>query len=63
MLVFPGDDTVREVPWKGGRAVAAGGRSMCFFWSMPDRLLVIGASKMDPDFGVAIANSVQQRCE
>jgi hypothetical protein len=59
MLVFPGHDTVREVSWKGGRAVAAGGRSMCFFWSTPDRLFIIGAAKMDPDFGVEIANSVQ----
>jgi hypothetical protein len=41
MLVFPGHDTVWEVSWKGGRAVAA------------------DASKMDPDFGVAIANPVQ----
>jgi hypothetical protein len=58
MLVIP-HATVREVPWKGGRAVAAGGQGMCFFWNTTDRIFVIGASKMDPDFGVAVANSVQ----
>jgi len=58
MLVVP-HATVREVPWKGGRAVAAGGQGMCFFWNTTDRIFVIGASKMDPDFGVAVANSVQ----
>ena len=62
MLVFPGHDTVREVSWKGGRAVAAGGQSsqgMCFFWNTSDRLFIIGSQKMDPDFGVAVANSLQ----
>jgi hypothetical protein len=59
MLVFPGHDTVREVSWKGGRAVAAGGQGMCFFWNTRDRLFIIGAQKMDPDFGVAVANSVR----
>jgi hypothetical protein len=59
MLVFPGHDTVREVPWKGGRAVAAGGQGMCFFWNTSDRLFIIGAQKMDPDFGVAVANSLR----
>jgi hypothetical protein len=60
MLVFPGHDTVRELPWKGGRAVAAGGQdSMCFFWNTSDRLFILGAQKMDPDFGVAVANSLQ----
>ena len=59
MLVFPGHDTVKEVPWKGGRAVAAGGQGMCFFWSTPDRVFIIGAQKMDPDFGVLVANSVR----
>jgi len=58
MLVIP-HATVREVPWKGGRAVAAGGQGMCFFWNTSDRIFVIGAQKMDPDFGVAVANSVQ----
>src|SRR5215467_3484579 len=57
MLVIP-HATVREVPWKGGRAVAAGGQGMCFFWNTSDRIFVIGAQKMDPDFGVAVANSV-----
>jgi hypothetical protein len=56
MLVFPGHDTVREMPLKSGRAVAAGG---CFFWNTPDRLFVIGAQNMDPDFRVAVANSVR----
>jgi hypothetical protein len=59
MLVFPGHDTVREVSWKGGRAVAAGGQGMCFFWNTADRLFIIGAQKMDPEFGVAVANSVR----
>ena len=59
MLVFPGHDTVKEVSWNGGRAVAAGGQGMCFFWSTPDRVFIIGAQKMDPDFGVAVANSVR----
>jgi len=59
MLVFPGHDTVREVSWKGGRAVAAGGQGMCFFWNTRDRLFIVGAQRMDPDFGVAIANSVR----
>jgi hypothetical protein len=59
MLVFPGHDTVREVSWKGGRAVAAGGQGMCFFWNTRDRLFIVGAQKMNPDFGVAIANSVR----
>jgi hypothetical protein len=59
MLVFPGHDTVREVSWKGGRAVAAGGQGMCFFWSTRDRIFIIGAQKMDPDFGVAVANSLR----
>ena len=59
MLVFPGHDTVREVSWKGGRAVAAGGQGMCFFWNTRDRLFIIGAQKMDPEFGVAVANSVR----
>lgn len=58
MLAMP-HATVREVPWKGGRAVAASGQGMCFFWNTTDRIFVIGASKMDPDFGVAVANSVQ----
>lgn len=58
MLVIP-HATVREVPWKGGRAVAAGGQGMCFFWNTTDRIFVIGAQKMDPDFGVAVANAVQ----
>jgi len=58
MLVVP-HATVREVPWRGGRAVAAGGQGMCFFWNTSDRIFVIGASKMDPDFGVAVANSVR----
>jgi hypothetical protein len=58
MLTMP-HATVREVPWKGGRAVAAGGQGMCFFWNTTDRIFVIGAQKMDPDFGVAVANSVQ----
>jgi hypothetical protein len=59
MLVFPGHDIVKEVPWKGGRAVAAGGQGMCFFWNTPDRLFILGAQKMDPAFGVAVANSVR----
>jgi len=62
MLVFPGHDTVREMSLKGGRAVAAGaadGQSMCFFWSTSDRLFIVGAQKFDPDFGVAVANSVR----
>jgi hypothetical protein len=59
MLVFPGHDTVREVSWKGGRAIAAGGQGMCFFWNTSDRLFIIGAQKMDPEFGVAVANSLR----
>jgi len=56
MLVFPGHDTVREMPLKSGHAVSAGG---CFFWNTPDRLFVIGAENMDPDRRVAVANSVR----
>jgi hypothetical protein len=56
MLVFPGHDTVREMPLKSGRAVSAGG---CFFWNTPDRLFVIGAENMDPDVRVAVANSLR----
>jgi hypothetical protein len=59
MLVFPGHDTVREVSWKGGRAVAAGGQGMCFFWNTRDRLFIVAAQKMDPDFGVTVANSIR----
>jgi hypothetical protein len=58
LLVVP-HATVHEVDWKGGRAVAAGGGGMCFFWNTSDRIFVIGAQKMDPDFGVAVANSVR----
>jgi hypothetical protein len=58
LLVVP-HATVHEVNWKGGRAVAAGGGGMCFFWNTSDRIFVIGAQKMDPDFGVAVANSVR----
>src|SRR6266853_2074125 len=54
LLVVP-HTTIHEVNWKGGRAVAAGGGGMCFFWNTSDRIFVIGAQKMDPDFGVAIA--------
>jgi hypothetical protein len=58
LLVVP-HATIREVNWKSGRAVAAGGQGMCFFWNTSDRIFVIGAQKMDPDFGVAVANSVR----
>jgi hypothetical protein len=58
LLVVP-HTTIHEVNWKGGRAVAAGGGGMCFFWNTSDRIFVIGAEKMDPDFGVAVANSVR----
>jgi hypothetical protein len=58
LLVVP-HTTIHEVNWKGGRAVAAGGGGMCFFWNTSDRIFVIGAEKMNPDFGVAVANSVR----
>ena len=59
MLVFPGHDTVREMDVRSGHAVAAGGQGLCFSWSTPDRIFILGAQKMDPEFGVAVANSVQ----
>jgi hypothetical protein len=59
LLVFPGHDTVREVPVRSGDAVAASGSGgMCFFWHTSDRIFVIGAGKMNEELGVAIANSM-----
>jgi hypothetical protein len=59
MLVFP-HTTVRELEVRSGHAVAAGGQDgMCFFWNAPDRIFIMGASRMDPALGVAVANSVR----
>jgi hypothetical protein len=59
LLVFPGHDTVEEVPLRSGRAILAGGEGgMCFFWNTPDRIYVLGAVKANRDLATAIANSI-----